>query len=120
MFIGTRLKTLRKINRMTQEQLGEKLGVTKVSVCCYENDIRTPSLETLSEISNIFGVSTDYLLGKDIPVIMDGVLEYGATVSNEELEFIKELRNYKELHKKIIKEPKRMLELIDMKLKKSK
>lgn len=117
MFDGARLRELRMINKMTQQELGEKLNVTKVSVCCYENNVRTPSLETLFEISNIFGVSTDYLLGKDIPVIMEGTLEYGASISKEEFECIKTLRTYKDLHRKITSNPKRMIELIDMKLK---
>ena len=42
MFIGSRLKNLRIKNNMTQEELGNKLNVTKVSVCCYERNIRTP------------------------------------------------------------------------------
>lgn len=117
MFVGARLKLLRKINKMTQEELGSKLGITKVSVCCYENNVRTPSLEVLYEMSNIFGVSSDYLLGKDIPIVMESALEYDSVISKEELKFLKQLRMYPELHKKLMEDPKRMLDLIEMRIK---
>lgn len=117
MFIGSRLKNLRIKNNMTQEELGNKLNVTKVSVCCYERNIRTPSLETLEDLVDIFNVSSDYFLGKDIPVVKEGSKPYGAYVSKEELMFLKKLRLNKELHKAIMEDPKRMVELIDKKLK---
>ena len=56
MFIGSRLKELRKDRKMTQTELGDLLNVTKVSVCCYEKGTRTPSLDTLDDLSDIFNV----------------------------------------------------------------
>ena len=38
-----RLKELRKRNGFTQQQLGSMVGVTKVSICSYENGTRTPT-----------------------------------------------------------------------------
>jgi len=116
MFIGSRLKSLRREKGMTQEELGELLNVTKVSVCCYEKGTRVPSLETLEDLSNIFGVKTDYFLGKDIPMIMEDTPEYTYYISKDELEFLKQLRRYKELHKSIMEDPKRMVDLINIKL----
>ena len=69
MFIGSRLKKLRKERNLTQSELGDLLNVTKVSVCCYEKGTRIPSLETLDDLSNIFGVRSDYFLGKDWYVV---------------------------------------------------
>lgn len=37
-----RLKEKRKEMGFTQKQLGDMIGVTKVSICCYENGTRTP------------------------------------------------------------------------------
>lgn len=102
---------------MTQKQLGDKLNVTKVSICCYENNIRTPSLETLEDLSELFGVSCDYFLGKDTPIIKEDTSDYKMFVSNEEIAIIQQLRLYKSVYKKLINDPKRMVELIDKKLK---
>lgn len=117
MFIGSRLKELRKKNNMTQNELGEKLNVTKVSICCYEKNVRTPSLDTLSDLCDIFNVKSDYFLGKDIPVIMEDSPEYSMHISKEELELLKQLRLNDNLYKRFIEDPKRMIGLIDMKLK---
>lgn len=117
MFIGSRLKQLRKERKMTQTELGNMLNVTKVSICCYEKNVRVPSLETLEDLSNIFGVSCDYFLGKDISVVKDDSEDYALFVSKEEYEFLKQIKMNKHLYSKIIEDPKRMVDLIDMKLK---
>ena len=117
MFIGARLKELRIKNNMTQAKLGEKLNVTKVSVCCYENNVRTPGLDTLDDISNIFGVPCDYFLGKDIPVVLEGSEDYSIHISKEEYEILKQLRLNKILYNKLASDPKRMIDLIGKKLK---
>lgn len=62
--LGKNIKYFREINNMTQEQLGKLLHITKVSISCYENGKRTPSLETLIELSNIFNVTLDELVKK--------------------------------------------------------
>ena len=68
---GKTLKRLRTQEGLTQQQLANKLGVTKSVVSYYELQERTPSPEILIKLSAIFHVSTDYLLG----------LESGETVS---------------------------------------
>ncbi len=64
MKLGERLKTLRKEKNLTQEQLAKIIHVGKVSVCCYEKEVRTPSIDTLIDLANIFNVSLDYLVGR--------------------------------------------------------
>ena len=44
MLIGKRIKELRIEKGLSQQQLGEIIGVTKVSVCGYENGSRVPTL----------------------------------------------------------------------------
>lgn len=117
MFVGDRLKNLREQKGMTQTELADLINVTKVSVCCYESGKRTPSLETLDDLSNVFGVKVDYFLGKDVPVIEEDGSEYVHFLSKEELEFIKLLRKNNILHSLIISDPKRTVELIEKKLK---
>lgn len=58
-----RLKTLRLQNEMTQEQLSQKLGVTKSVISAYETGLRMPSYDVMISISKLFEVTTDYLLG---------------------------------------------------------
>ena len=65
---GERIKKLRKEKGLTQQQLGEMLGVQKSAIAKYENG-RVPNLkkETLSRLAEIFNVTPNYLLGIDEP-----------------------------------------------------
>lgn len=65
MLLGKRIKEQRKKMNLTQEELGNLINVTKVSICCYENGTRTPTLETLKVLSETFHVDINYLLGND-------------------------------------------------------
>ena len=60
---GNTLKTLRLQNNFTQAQLAQRLGVTKSVISAYETGLRMPSYDVLITISQIFKVTTDYLLG---------------------------------------------------------
>lgn len=60
---GQRLRTLRLQEALTQQQLAERLGLTKSVISAYETDLRLPSYDVLRKLSRIFKVSTDYLLG---------------------------------------------------------
>lgn len=60
----TRLKALRQSMNLPQEQLAHLLGVDRSTISSYESSMRQPSLDTLSRIADVFGVSTDYLLGR--------------------------------------------------------
>ena len=63
MDFGSILKELRKKNNLTQQQLADRIGVTKSVISFYELRERAPSPEVLIKLSYIFHVSTDYLLG---------------------------------------------------------
>ena len=62
---GITLRTLRTQNNYTQVQLAQKLGLTKSVISAYETGLRLPSYDVLINITKIFKVSTDYLLGMD-------------------------------------------------------
>ncbi len=63
MNFGDRLKTLRVQKHLTQQQLADRLGLTKSVISAYETQLRRPSYETLVQLSRIFRGSTDNLLG---------------------------------------------------------
>ena len=62
MNIGKHLKTLREKNNLTQEQLADKLFVSRSNVSKWERNISLPDAETLLELSKIFNVSVDDIL----------------------------------------------------------
>jgi len=59
-----RLYTLRIESSLTRAQLAEKLNVSVRLISYWENGERECSFDMLMTIADIFGVSTDYLLGK--------------------------------------------------------
>lgn len=60
---GNKLKNLRIKNNYTQDQLAQRIGLTKSVISAYENGLRMPSYDVLIAIARIFKVTTDYLLG---------------------------------------------------------
>ncbi len=113
MLLAKRIKELRLENDLTQEELGKLINVTKVSICCYENAARVPTLETLLALADVFNVGLDYLLGREETI---KVLEENTKMSKEEVEFIKEIRNNKKTYEFLTTNPKRCASLIEKKL----
>jgi len=116
--MGQRIKELRKSKGLTQQELGKILNVTKVSICCYEKGTRTPSLDTLIDLSNFFSVSLDYFIGNDTFVISNEDKEYGMKMAKEEIAIIEELRKSSNdvVYNKLLEDPKRTIELINNRL----
>lgn len=59
-----RLKYLRTEKELSQQQLAEKLQMTQRKISYLETGKLEPDLKTLWKISNYFGVTCDYLIGK--------------------------------------------------------
>ena len=64
MKFGDRLRSLRLNQKMTQKELADKLSLSPSTIGMYEQNRRVPDPDILSKLSFIFGVSVDYLLGK--------------------------------------------------------
>lgn len=60
---GDRLRLLRKVNRLTMEEVGRRLGIAKSSYAGYETETRMPPLDKLQKLASMYDVSTDYILG---------------------------------------------------------
>ncbi len=65
MKFSQRIKELRTKNKMTQEDLADLIGVSRTTITGYETRGTEPSLDKLLELSKIFGVACDFLLGND-------------------------------------------------------
>lgn len=66
MSLGENLQFLRKKNDITQEQLAEKLEVSRQSVSKWESDTTYPEMEKLVQLCQMFHLSMDDLIQKDI------------------------------------------------------
>lgn len=95
---GERLKSLRLQNHLQQEQVARLVGVERSTVSMWENDLRQPSYATLVRLADVYGVTTDFLLGRtnNSPIDLSGLtiaeaalisqLVASMTTKNENLE----------------------------------
>lgn len=80
-----RLKKLRKEKGLTQQELADKIGVTKLTILRWEKGDRVPKSDKAQQLADYFGVSVGYLLG----------FELGQSGGFETLlEEVKEIRQY--------------------------
>ena len=68
MTIADRIQTLRKSKGMSQEELADAAGVSRQAVSKWESEQSTPDLDKVVILSEIFDVTTDYLLKGIEPV----------------------------------------------------
>ncbi|WP_237049356.1 helix-turn-helix domain-containing protein [Lentibacillus amyloliquefaciens] len=61
--VGPRIRELRREMGLKQEELAEKLNMSKSSIGMYERNERKPDYDTLQQIADFFGVSRPFLLG---------------------------------------------------------
>lgn len=58
-----RIRDLREDNDMTQEELADKLDISKRTLLRYESGVSEPNISVLIKLSLIFDVSVDYIIG---------------------------------------------------------
>ena len=113
MVLGYRIRRLRKEKMLSQEQLGKLLGVSKVSVSGYENGTRNPSMEILSKMVDVFNVSSDYILGREVNAVCEDGNNF--LLSSQDINIIKEVRKNSSLYQKILEDPKRIFIMLGKK-----
>lgn len=116
MIIGERIRRTRLSKNYSQKQLGEMIGVSKVSISGYENGTRIPKLEQFEKLITVLDVSPNYLLGIEVNVIEDET-GYNIRMSKDDIKIIKEFKTHPELYNKIVNDPERMVELISRRVK---
>lgn len=98
MTTGERLTQLRKDAGYTRVAFAEKLGIPQTTLRNYEIGIREPGHSFLTQISKIFSVSTDYLLG-----LTDNKYSlFTDTITEEEHDGVKKYRTLDEHGKKMV------------------
>ncbi len=69
--IGERIKDLREKLNMTQTALARRLGLSRSAVNAWEMGVSIPSVPYLLQLSELFRVSVDYLLGRSQREMVD-------------------------------------------------
>lgn len=88
-----RIKELRKDAGLTQKEFAKIIGITDASISKYENGEMIPKIDKLEKMSDIFGVTVEYITGesdlKISPKLRDLVLKAnsGDQVAKEKLDF---------------------------------
>lgn len=103
-FRGDRLKQLRDEKKLTQEELGKIINVTKVSISGYENGNRNPDIETLHNIADYFNVSSDYLMGRTDSKNGHSGEMYFLDLDHVTPEEIEEAKRYIEIRRKMLED----------------
>ncbi len=61
---GDKIALLREKRGLTQEDLANKIGISRASLSHYEKNRREPDYATMTKLADFFHVSVDYLLGR--------------------------------------------------------
>lgn len=91
MTLSEKLTALRKSRGWSQEELAENLGVSRQSVSKWESDQAVPELDKILRLSEIFGVSTDYLLKDDHPSHSDAPTQAAQERPSAEIQQLSDL-----------------------------
>lgn len=94
--LGTKIKNLRKLNNLTQEQLAESVEITPRQLVRLESGKNYPSIETLCKMSKVFNMSVNLLLNENEVeskenVLKNEIIDLLSLAKNEQLKMIKKL-----------------------------
>jgi len=63
--VGEYLSALRKYYKITQDELADRLGVTRQAISKWENGATIPDIELLMKLSELYGISINDILNAD-------------------------------------------------------
>ena len=99
MTLGNKIQECRKALGLSQEELGQKLLVSRQTVSLWEKDQTLPSIDNLTRLKEIFGISVDELLGVETAVPADHSSVDADEAPLEEYNFEYSEQEYKEAYK---------------------
>lgn len=88
--ISERLIGLRQKNQLSQTAVAKRIGATPALISAYEKGERTPSLDKLITLADIYHVTTDYILGRTNTDTSSIVIDV-SHLSCEQIRIIREL-----------------------------
>lgn len=94
--LSQNIKFLRKKFKLTQNELAEKLNISRQVVSYYENESREPDLNTLINISKTFNCSLDLLLFSDLSkddLASDNILDFNLASKENLIKSLKIKKN---------------------------
>ena len=65
--VGARIRRARKLQHLTQQQLADKIGVTRQTINAIEGEKYSPTLEVAFQIAHVFGVPLDQVFTYEAP-----------------------------------------------------
>ena len=111
-----RLKEIRKLRKLTQGELGEKIFLSKGEVCAYEKGKRIPPLDVLIRIATFLEVDFLWLIGMEL--IFEKKDNKIVNLSADDIKIINALKKDADLYEKFLKNPERTINQISSALKK--
>lgn len=66
-----KLRALRNAKGLTQNQVAQRIGVTKAMISAYETAAKAPSLDMLIRLAGLYGVTIDYLVSVETHRLID-------------------------------------------------
>lgn len=115
MIIGSRVRNLRYIRGLNQSDLGNIIGVSKASISGYEHATRNPSYKNLDKLADFFGVSSDYLLGREELLVYEK--DNPMQMDKNDIDIINSIKNYPQLYDNIRENPKRYFSYLNKRYK---
>lgn len=102
--LSMKLRNLRKSKQLNQSKIANILKISQQAYAKYEQGITEPDINSLNLLANFYGVTTDYLLGRDIgltPINLECIVTkipvYGTIPAGIPVEAIEEILDYEEI-----------------------
>lgn len=92
--LGENIKKYRKINKLGQVELAQKLNVSNGVISLWENNLRTPDIETIKKISTALNVAVEELIGDNKP---NRIPVLGRIPAGIPIEMIEDIVDYEDI-----------------------
>ena len=108
--LNEKIKALRKANNLTQEELADKLCVSRQAITKWESGLGIPDISNIEAIAKLFGISIDELISNDVKINKDNISRTEFDVFSEN-DFELDVGTVKNLDLSLIDEEKVIIEL---------